>query len=419
MRAGARAVPTEPRRPRRPEVVTFAFAPVEEDAIDERTSRRSSASGCTPSAGSRASRRMDMGADAIRLALADAGISWAAGPARVRRQPTRSSNPDAVVGRLGLTGIPFRGVFNGCATASTAMHAGGRARSQHGEADLAIAIGFDKHPRGAFAADPPWPGIPAWYGADRAVPHHALLRHEDQPLHGTSTASPHETLARVAAKNFRNGAEQREGLAAHAADRGGDPRLAPYLNYPLTQFMYCGPNEGAAAVVLCRGRPGPQVHRPRPCASAATAAAHPPARRLRGAEPVAARRRPCAEPDRVRLRGRVREGRASAPRTSHVAQLQDTDAGSEIIHMAENGFCKRRRAGAASSPRVPPRSAAGCRSTPTAGCIGQRRADRRLRAAPDPRDRPPAARYARARARSPARRASATPTCTARPARRR
>ena len=27
---------------------------------------------------------------------------------------------------------------------------------------------------------------------------------------------------------------------------------APYLNYPLTKFMYCAPDEGAGAVVLCR-----------------------------------------------------------------------------------------------------------------------------------------------------------------------
>ena len=32
--------------------------------------------------------------------------------------------------------------------------------------------------------------------------------------------------------------------------------------------------------------------------------------------------------------------RASAPRKSRSRQLQDTEAGAEIMHMAENGFCR-------------------------------------------------------------------------------
>ena len=66
-----------------------------------------------------------MGAEAIRLALKDAGISWD----QVQRGYAGSlevSNPDAVVGKLGLTGIPFFGVFNGCATAQHRGLAGGR-----------------------------------------------------------------------------------------------------------------------------------------------------------------------------------------------------------------------------------------------------------------------------------------------------
>ena len=85
---------------------------------------------------------MDMGAEAIRLALKDAGIGWD----QVQRGYAGSleaSNPDAVVGKLGLTGIPFFGVFNGCATANTAISLAAEA-IEHGEADIAIAVGFDK-----------------------------------------------------------------------------------------------------------------------------------------------------------------------------------------------------------------------------------------------------------------------------------
>jgi acetyl-CoA acetyltransferase len=59
-----------------------------------------------------------------------------------------------------LTGIPVRGVFNGCATGGTSLQMAAQA-IRHGEADVAMAIGFDKHPRGAFAADPSVVGLPA------------------------------------------------------------------------------------------------------------------------------------------------------------------------------------------------------------------------------------------------------------------
>ncbi|KKD01988.1 acetyl-CoA acetyltransferase, partial [Streptomyces sp. WM6386] len=61
----------------------------------------------------------------------------------------------------------------------------------------------------------------------------------------------HETLARVASKNFRNAAGNEK--AWRRTPLTPEQVLAsPVLNYPLRQYMYCGPNEGAAAIVLCR-----------------------------------------------------------------------------------------------------------------------------------------------------------------------
>ena len=63
---------------------------------------------------------IEMGAKAARSALADAGITWKdvqfafAGSYEV-------DNPDAVVNYLGLTGLPFTDVYNGCATAASAL----------------------------------------------------------------------------------------------------------------------------------------------------------------------------------------------------------------------------------------------------------------------------------------------------------
>jgi acetyl-CoA C-acetyltransferase len=67
------------------------------------------------------------------------------------------ANPDAIVGMVGLTGIPFTNVFNACATAACADGI------RLGDYDIGIAVGLDKHPRGAFTEDPALVGMPSWY----------------------------------------------------------------------------------------------------------------------------------------------------------------------------------------------------------------------------------------------------------------
>ena len=62
-------------------------------------------------------------------------------------------NPDAVVALLGLTGIPFTDVYNGCATAASALTLAANT-IRLGDHDLGIAIGMDKHLPGAFSCRP-------------------------------------------------------------------------------------------------------------------------------------------------------------------------------------------------------------------------------------------------------------------------
>ncbi|MET8167292.1 thiolase family protein [Streptomyces sp. NPDC005329] len=277
---------------------------------------------------------LDMGADAVRLALADAGVDWP----RIQGGYIGSyevANPDAIVGRLGLTGIPLRGVFNGCATAGTAVALAARA-IETGEHDLTIAIGLDKHPRGAFAADPSVAGIPSWYGQTGLfLTTHFFGMKINRYMHDHDIS--HETLARVASKNFRNAAGNEK--AWRRTPLSPEEILAsPVLNHPLRQFMYCGPNEGAAALVLCRAD---RAHKytAAPVRIRATALR---SRRL-GAFEVQSPSFPVGEPVASPTVDASREAYERAgigPEDVDVAQLQDTDAGSEIIHMAENGLCK-------------------------------------------------------------------------------
>ena len=153
-----------------------------------------------------------MGAEAARAALADAGLTWAdmqfavGGSAEV-------DQPDAVVAELGLTGIQFTNVYNGCATAGSALALASQT-IRSGEHEVGLVLGMDKHERGAFTADPEEYACPRWYGEMGlflTTKFFGMKINRYMHDHGIT----HETLARVAAKNYRNG-----GLNPNAFRRG-------------------------------------------------------------------------------------------------------------------------------------------------------------------------------------------------------
>src|SRR3984885_5780476 len=83
---------------------------------------------------------VQMGAEAIQLALADAGLEWkdiqfgVGGSYEV-------GNPDAVTRLVGLTGIPFINVLNACATAATAIQSCVDS-NRLGKTDMATVVGW-------------------------------------------------------------------------------------------------------------------------------------------------------------------------------------------------------------------------------------------------------------------------------------
>jgi acetyl-CoA acetyltransferase len=108
------------------------------------------------------------------------------------------------------------------------------------------------------------------------------------------------------------------------------------LNYPLTQYMFCAPDEGAAAVVMCRAD---IAHRytDKPVFLRAVEIRT----RTYGAWEVNTTFAPVedvAAPTVFAARAAF-EKAGVAPEDVDVIQLQDTDAGAEVIHMAECGFC--------------------------------------------------------------------------------
>ncbi len=178
--------------------------------------------------------------------------------------------------------------------------------------------------------------------------------------HGIS----HETLARVAAKNYRNGvlnpnAFRRKPLSEE------EILASPMLNYPLTQYMFCSPDEGAAAVVLCRAedahrytRHADLPARHRPCGHAGSVRSRCTARGSRS-------RRPWARPSTRRsaayeMAGHRAGGRRRDPAPGHRRRARRS---STSPRTASAPTASRRRW----SPTARSRSAVACRSTPTAG----------------------------------------------------
>ena len=273
-----------------------------------------------------------MGADAIEMALDDAGIGWNDVQCAFGGS-WEVAQPDAVTGLVGLSGIPFTNVFNACATAASAIEQTANA-VRLGQYDVAVAVGMDKHPRGAFTADPTLVNVPAWYaenGQYVTTKFFGMKINRYMNDHGISKG----TLAKVAAKNYRNGSLNPKAFRRNPVSEE-DILNSPVLNYPLTAYMFCAPDEGAAAVVMCRGEIARRF-RSDPvyvCASAIRT-------RRYGAYEVNtswAAVEEDAAPTVYASRAAFEQAGIS-PDEVDVIQLQDTDAGAEIIHMAENGFC--------------------------------------------------------------------------------
>jgi len=151
-------------------------------------------------------------------------------------------------------------------------------------------------------------------------------------LHGISP----ETLGRVAEKAFRNAVH-----APHAWRR--EPvdletiMTAPLVSDPYTKYMFCSPAEGGVALILASEKKARELGKPLIRLKAAAMRTRPP-----GSFEVFA---PSIDIERGGSATNIAAHDAFAlagigPEDIAVAQLQDTEAGAEIMHMAENGFCK-------------------------------------------------------------------------------
>jgi acetyl-CoA acetyltransferase len=275
---------------------------------------------------------LDQGVFALREALADAGLQWTDMQFGFGGSDA-AGNADAVLPRLGLTGMQFINVKTGCAVGGSALLSGYWA-IKSGEFDLGVVVGFDKHPRGAFNPEPADWGLPDWYGdigLMLTTQFFGAKINRYMSLHGISPT----TLGRVAEKAFENGARaphawRREPIGLNAIMN------SRMISDPLTQYMFCSPAEGGAALILASDRKMRELGLAGPKLRGAAVRT-----RLNGSFEVFS---PSLDVERspspTQLASKAAYEMAGVgPGDIDVAQLQDTESGAEIMHMAENGFC--------------------------------------------------------------------------------
>jgi len=193
---------------------------------------------------------IEMGVVAANRALADAGIGWrdiqlaCAGSLEVLQ-------PDTMGKYMGLTGIPFTNLFNGCATGGNLVLSTAHAISA-GAGDIGIAVGMDKHPRGAFSVgdDLAGLGLGQWYGEVGLAVNPQFFAMKTRRYmydHGITE----DCLNRTAVKAFKNGSLNPDAWRQRALSYD-EIANSPMVCDPLRKFHFCSPSEGAAAIVLCR-----------------------------------------------------------------------------------------------------------------------------------------------------------------------
>ena len=201
----------------------------------------------------------EMGRDAARLALADAGLAYElVQQAYVGYVYGDSTCGQAAVYGVGLTGIPVFNVNNNCATGSSALFLARQAVAS-GSVDCALALGFEQMSPGALKGafdDRPSPmarfaGVmDELQGTDAQAPRAAQFfggaAREHMQRYGTRA----DTFGRISVKARQHAA--RNPLALFRQPLTLEEVMASATVFdPLTRFQCCPPTCGAAAAIVC------------------------------------------------------------------------------------------------------------------------------------------------------------------------
>ena len=200
----------------------------------------------------------EMGADAIGQALRDAGIDYA----KVQQAYAGyvygdSTCGQAVLYKVGMTGIPVVNVNNNCSTGSSALYLA-RQAVEAGVVDCALALGFEQMTPGALGT--------VWSDRPNPLDEFVAVTNEktddpEAPMalkmfggagveHQRKYGTQDETFAKIRAKASQHAVHNERAIfrkEVSVEDVMGSPRMTRLL----TRLQCCPPTCGAAAAILC------------------------------------------------------------------------------------------------------------------------------------------------------------------------
>lgn len=200
----------------------------------------------------------EMGAEAARLALADAGVDYKdVQQAYVGYVYGDSTCGQRAVYQVGMTGVPVINVNNNCSTGSSALFLARQAIAS-GAADCVIALGFEQMKPGALGSvfdDRPNPMELFEHLADdlvdaKGVPSALRLFGGAGLSHMKKHGTPLSSFAQIRAKASRHAAKN--PLAIFRKEVTADDVLNDMPIWPgvMTRLMACPPTCGGAAAIL-------------------------------------------------------------------------------------------------------------------------------------------------------------------------
>ncbi|UVE19601.1 lipid-transfer protein [Pseudomonas sp. LS44] len=206
---------------------------------------------------------IEMGAEAIRLALKDAGIDY-----KLVQQAYAgyvygdSTSGQSALYEVGLTGIPVINVNNNCGSGSSALWLA-RQAVESGMADCALAFGFEQMQPGALKDH--WTDRPVTYGKGMDVARRVFPEGEGMPNalrlfggagkeHMEKYGTKMETFAAIRAKASRHAANNPMSVfkkVVTTEEVMADPVIFPGV---MTRLMACPPTCGGAAAIVVSER---------------------------------------------------------------------------------------------------------------------------------------------------------------------
>lgn len=199
-----------------------------------------------------------MGAEATKLALADAGVGYdMIQQAYVGYVYGDSTCGQRALYQVGMTGIPIINVNNNCSTGSTALFLA-RQAIESGAVDCVLALGFEQMKPGALGAvftDRPSAFDEFDAAADKLVDAQGVplaLRYFGGAglSHMKKYGTPLTSFAKVRAKASRHAVKN--PLAVFRKEVSADDVMNDQMIWPgvMTRLMACPPTCGGAAAVL-------------------------------------------------------------------------------------------------------------------------------------------------------------------------